>query len=400
MRFQYNIFHSLLPVSLGLFLLGCSNSTNGLNSSRPSGILSTISGAISTASSSMTQTGIALPSVLRANQSNGVKSFAVTVDDLCDENANPIDSGSFMSNSDARFPARLFYCKIAKNTSSPDSIPGAFVFLEQLSCALENAGIQFDGVSRDITVDLTAGGCFSEEDREEMGDSIDMTYTASRPASFNSNFDAGIILTVPSFGTFSLATRVSGSIAEFIAFEDQSAITANKNGAYQGSIDTSSGEIRFEGRHDRFNCSESGGSCGWSRHDRIYLKCESLTASGNCTNLESIQGAATEIYSPSNGNSGKGATISGALATGIKARFFQSNPSDFNNPSGWSEVTNTACYTATADDADCGSNTGLALPSSGSWTFPLFTGHTANSSWYSVSTPLTFTSIDMTRDVP
>ena len=324
---------------------------------------------------------------------------ASTINDLCDENGTPMDGASIMSESNPLYPARVFMCKIGKNSGSPDTIQGSYQTLSDISCILENEGITYNGEERTITVVPADSECF--DNIEEMPATLNITLRATSPAEFNTYFTHGVEFSVDVFGTFKMALKVNAADDfEFMAFEDQGDLSPNKNGAYMGRFDGPNAKIWFEARHDRFNCSEEN-SCGWSRHDRIYVECDSLT-NGACEGIQSISGAASDVFSTGNGRI---STIEGALSTGIKARQFSAFGGGagvgafFNNPANWTEDTNDKCYTASSDSADCSGEAGIGLPGS-TFTFPLSSGHTTNASWHTTVDGLDFTSVTMETDTP
>lgn len=383
-----NTFYSFVSIVLAGFV-GCSSSSS-TSSNTPSSVLKQFDTAMSSAGTNLKSSS----GLTALHQGLSAKNM-LTADDFCDEHGEPLDSGGGrMNNSDPEYAGRIFYCKLSKNTDSPDSVQGAYSLIKEISCALDAAGVVYDGVEHTATVNVD-DTCFSAERlaKGEMPDSMEVTYTASQPAAFNANFDSGVVMSVPDFGSFTLATKVDGNKIEFLGFEDQSTITPNKTGGYVGQFDSDSGEIRFEAMHDRYHCSESG-SCGWSRHDKIYLKCASVDANGECTGVEEVHGAASNIYNQS-GFYGEIATISGVFADGVKTRLYTDNTETFNTPADWTEVTNTLCFSAdSSTGGDCTGNSGIELPAS-TFHFTLFSGHTPVSTWYETAGDLTFTSVSL-----
>lgn len=384
--------HSILMASTLLLLaIGCSSSSS--TSDTPSSIVGKFNSAMTSAGVQLESTSLA--SALRKGLSS--KYAASSVDDSCDENASPMKNGTLMDQNDAEYPAKLFYCKIVKNSGSPESIPGSYSQTQSIACALEKAGVTYDGVEHTATIEVDAD-CFSAEELadDEMPSSMEITYVASEPAAFNSNFQKGVVMTVPDFGTFTLATSVSGSDIKFMGYENQS---STKTGVYVGEFNSDTGEIRFEGRHDRFNCTEEG-SCGWSKHDRILLKCGSISDKGECEDIISVEGASSDIFS--NNDSGRISTISGDFSVGVKTRFYSIGDGQFNTPASWSENMAAAgqCYTLESPTAgDCSSNDGIELPTS-TFRYTLFSGFTPNSEWYQDVDSLDFTSVSMNSDIP
>jgi hypothetical protein len=382
---------------LGLVSASCSGGSGGVSANRPSAVFGAFDTAVASVGSNLVSSLGTSSMLMRGPQL--IKSAAIS--ELCDENGQPLDGASVMNESDERYPARVFLCKIGYNSGSPDTIQGSYATLSDISCLLEQEGIVYDGQQKTITVNVVDSGCF--EDTSEMPAEFEITVKATSPAEFNPNFSNGVELTIGVFGTFKMAFTITGpNEFEFMAYEDQSSITPNKDGAYVGKFDGPNGKIWFEARHDRYNCSEDN-SCGWSRHDRIYVECNSVSG-GACSGIKAISAAASEVYAA--GLNGRISTMQGELASGIKARQFSAQSlsgitaaADFNDPTKWTEDTNSKCYTASSDSGDCSGVTGVGLPS-GLFTFPLASGHTSNASWHTTLGNLSFTSVTMDADVP
>lgn len=378
-------------ITLSIFctslMLGCSSSKNG----------DSLSSVVSQFDSAMQSAGGQLQSTALVSglSSGSLKNTLTDVDEACDENARPMSGGSEMNQNDPEYPARLIYCKVVKNTGSPDSIVGSYTQTKSIACALEHAGIEYDGVEHEATVQINSD-CFTAEELAdgEMPASIQVTYKASKPAFFNENFQSGVEMTITGFGTFALATSVDDSVIQFMGYENQG---STKTGVYMGQFDSASGEIRFEGRHERINCDEDH-SCGWNRHDRIYLKCGSISDEGECESVQKVQAAASDIFADPVG--GQLATLSGDFSVGVKTRFYYNTGGDFTNEATWTEELSGAsrCYTHESPTAgDCSSNNGIQIQSD-TILFPLFDSYTPATQWYKEVDGLDFTSIDLQNE--
>ncbi|WP_413291265.1 hypothetical protein [Bdellovibrio sp. HCB337] len=296
-------------------------------------------------------------------------------DHLCNENAMPLnEDGSYMDSQGPDYPSRLFYCKLAKDTGSPEAVPGALRQIKSISCAVEKAGVIYDDQSRQTVVKMDTR-CFTQEQLDMMGVNPTMTVTirASKPAFFNSYYDTGISIISPEFGEYRLAAKISGTKVEFLTSEDQTALSPDKTGSFAASYDILSGELRFESRSDRFLCAENS-SCGWSRHDRILATV--AMSGGVITGVSNVEGISADVYDSRNGTySARTSTIKGDLASGLKARYFHvqnTNVSaDLGDASKYSEVVNNRCYTNASDQANCGVNTGIDFPANGAYKFGL-----------------------------
>ncbi|MDG0817692.1 hypothetical protein [Bdellovibrio svalbardensis] len=320
-------------------------------------------------------------------------------DQLCDRNAMPLNvDGTYMDSQGADYPSRLFYCKLAKSTSSPESIPGALKQIKSISCAVERAGVVYDNQEHQVTVQMDSN-CFSPEQLQDMGvtTSMNVTLRASKPAFFNSYYDTGISIKTAEFGEYRFAAKIVGTTVEFLTSEDQTANSANKTGSFAASFDILTGELRYESRSDRYLCAEIS-SCGWSRHDRILATV--AMSNGVITAVSNIQGASADVYDGRNGQySARSSTIKGNLADGLKARYFHVQSTnvdaDLGDSAKYSEVVNNRCYTNGSDQGDCGANTGIAFPQNGPFVFGLHptANATTSLSWAAQLQGLKFSSV-------
>ena len=103
-----------------------------------------------------------------------------------------------------------------------------------------------------------------------------LTATGSAPASFNSHFEKGVSFTFVEGSdtlTFKVAANITTSSIEFMAYESWA--SGNK-GVMAGSLDKTTGLLRFEKRDERIRSTCTlGSSCGWNRHTRIKAVLES-----------------------------------------------------------------------------------------------------------------------------
>lgn len=330
-----------------------------------------------------------------------VSSQVSLVDVLCNEHAMPLDAqGDYLDTQDPDYPQRLFYCKLAQNSGSPDSIPGSLQVIKAISCAVEKAGVVFDNQDHQVTVTADTS-CFTQQQLNDMGiGQMVATIRASKPAFFNSYYDTGISITTAEFGTYKLAAKVSGTTIEFLTHEDQSAVSANKSGAFAASLDILTGKLRFESRSDRFLCAEPS-SCGWSRHERILATI--AMSNGQITGVSNIEGIASDIYDVQIENgigqyAARIATIKGNLNQGLKTRYYHvASPTnnDLGDNSKYVEVVNNRCHTYVSDTADCGANTGIQLAAQGAYVFGLHpsANSTSPADWMAQLVGLQFNSV-------
>lgn len=331
-----------------------------------------------------------------------VSAQSTFVDYLCNEHAMPLNpDGSIMDTQGPDYPSRLFYCKLAQDSGSPEAVPGALMQIRSISCAVEKAGVVYDDQPHQVTVTMDTS-CFTQEQLDEMdapGSPKTVTVRASKPAFFNSYYDTGISIVSSDFGEYRMAAKVSGTKLEFLTSEDQTAISPDKTGSFAASYDFMSGELRFESRSDRFLCAENS-SCGWSRHDRIVATV--AMNGGTITGVTNVEGISSDVYDSRDGNySAKTSTIKGDLATGLKARYFHVQSTtvsdDLGDASKYSEVVNNRCYTYANDQADCGANTGIDFPASGPYKFGLHpsTNAVLSLDWAAQLPGLQFNSVTM-----
>lgn len=344
--------------------------TEVVTAEKPSTVMGVVQGAV-------TAVGDGL--VAQQGQAQGlqskVSSQSLILDSLCNRNAMPLnEDGTYMDSQGADYPSRLFYCKLAKITSSPESIPGALRQIKSISCAVEKAGVVYDNQVRQVTVKMDTS-CFGQDQLDDMGVNTTMAVTirASKPAFFNAYYDTGISINSPEFGEYRFAAKVSGTTVEFLSSEDQTAYSPDKTGSFAASFDLLTGELRYESRSDRYLCSEIS-NCGWSRHDRIFATV--AMSNGVVTSVSNIQGASADIYDSRNGfYSARSSTIKGNLVDGLKARYFHvqstNTDADLGDAAKYSEVVNNRCYTNSSDQANCGANTGIAFPQNGLFAFGL-----------------------------
>jgi hypothetical protein len=401
-------------VSLGLaagIIFGCGGSgggSSGVTATAPSGVIGGIDTGVKGAGNGMGSTpagGNAVAS-LEKNFLDLLVPTALAsgggVDSVCDQNADPTAPfGARLSYTDADYPAMVFFCKVAKNSGGPDSIQGSYALVRGISCMLERAGIVFDGVDHVVTASVDTN-CFTAQQVSNMGvGTMTITANGSRPAAFNTHYDAGIVMTIPGFGIFKLAAKVTGKKLEFIAIEDQSAITLNKTGAYAASFDGATGLLQFESRHDRFFANSSGpcgSSCGWSRHLRLVANL-TVDGSGNPTGITNISGVFASLNGgPSSGSySSEIDTITGDTTSGIKARTYAysgATIANLDDGSSFTETANTQCYTSSSSSAGTCS-AGIALPT-GAIPFDQYQGYTVPATWLAnLTSGLTFTSATM-----
>lgn len=413
---------------LALVLNSCSddNSSSGggggggggggsYSAAAPSGVMGAVGDAVSTAGSGLSGTRF-----LNLIKNGDKKRTDILIADNCSAHGEPENPGTnnSMSSSDPRYPGIMTYCKMSMNDGSPDTVQGAFSFPKKISCALERAGITWDGASHPVTLTLDTN-CFSAGDLADMGmnngDTMAITVTASNPAT-NSYFDRSVAMVIPGFGTYTLMTKVSTTLIEFLAIEDQTVGQQTKEGAFAGSLNLTTGELRYEGRMDRLSCTGDS-SCGWARHIRVYA--DLAMTDGTPTGLESIAFGMSDIQNdnpstnPQLEYSGRIVTASGNLITGIAATGWNASDgssgppatlTDYNSSVNWLEVNpaNPAyCFTTTSETAStCGTPPALFSALTPKFIFNDGGGATTASAFKTAYSGMTFTAIDLDHELP
>ena len=317
----------------------------------------------------------------------------------CDAHGYPV-----VNQSDGHYPGHLTYC--FTSIDQGDTVIGGFDTPVMVGCLIDHLNVTYDGAPHTLTITTAIINACNAGGGSGLTDGTTVTATASAPASFNSHFSKGVVLDMSSsFGLiFKIATNLEGAKTSFLTNENWS---DGSIGTTAGTLDISTGDLWYESRVERMNCTTSG-RCGWSRHTRIRA---GLTMSGGLpTGLSSISFGYSNVQTTP-GQSGFGGTLItavGNLTTGIKARLWQatngssgspSGVSDYNTVSKWVETTNTNCYTHGSETAGtCGA--GLAKFSTNT-NFLLNTTdtHTSVASWFGSLTGQTFTNADIDADI-
>lgn len=357
-----------------------------VTSDKPSTVLNVIDQAVSELGDHMNDSGVS------SKVSNKVKQAIVG----CSEHAQPLENdGSSMDRANPDFPARTIFCKLSLNTGDADTVRGAFSSIKAISCMIEQAGIPWDGLPHVITGKIDSK-CFSPQQIAGIGVAqVTATVTASKPAAFNAYYDNGIVIDIPGMGTHKLAVKKEKHLVEVLAVQDSS-VSADKSSAYAASLNSKTGELRFESRNDRLLCNEVS-SCGFSRHERFYAL---LVLAGEViVGINDFEGIATSISNYNGQYSGEVSTLTGNLNTGMKGRYFgvtSVTSNDLADAANYVEVVNNRCYTYLTQNANCGANTGLVLPNSGLLPFTLHpaAGSTDPITWANGIIGLTFQEVD------
>lgn len=324
---------------------------------------------------------------------------ARSVDDICDEHASVKSTAAVSGN--AVYPGLVHYCLIAKNTYSPDSIQGAYALLKSISCALKAAGgVTFDGAAKSMTVSLTTD-CFRQSQIDEIGTSLSTTVTGSTSPSFAPHYSHGVEISIPAASmTFKFATKVTGNLVEFASME-----TGQGEGAFQGAFDSSTGEVWYEARMDRFDatCSRKDRDCGWSRHIRLYADTE---GTGTTATVQTYSGIYSDVQKST--FSGRVMTAHGTRAEGLYVREFSNSGgtrAQLADPthSNWVLANSTGACIDIGAASTCTSNTGLNVKSAAAngnfFMIPTNTTYTTAASFLTAATGLTFTTAAFT-DTP
>lgn len=317
----------------------------------------------------------------------------MAVSDVCDDNAQVRNTAA--TSSDPEYPALVHYCLIAKDTGSPDSVQGAYALLKNISCGLKSQGaMTFDGEARSVTITMTTA-CFTQSQIDDIGGTISATVTGSSPASFNTNYEYGIHINAPAFGkNFYMATKKAGDVIHFMSRE---ADATGEDGSFAGTYDQSTGEVFYEARMDRYDATCGTGSCGWSRHIRLYAD---TTGSGDLAEIENYQGIYTNVNKDTTNGTGDVATAKGNLTDGLFSRYWtastttRANLADPTNGA-WVENGSGACI---GDGTPaCTGNSGINFKSAASngnfLLIPTDTTYSNGQTWSGALNGLSFTTL-------
>lgn len=371
-------------VAVSAMLLGaCAGSTTTLTSSNASGIISLVANGVKASGNGMATSATSLSS------KGSVSAYLSSSD--CDLHGYPT-----ASNSSAQYPGQLTYCFMTK--AAGDTILGGFDLARGLACTLEKAGISYDGQPHTVTLTLASSDTECWPNGSPGDGSMSVTVTGSSPASFNTNYDKGVIVQATAIGlVFKLAASVDGNTVKFITNENWTESDGSTDsGATAGTLDTSSGDMRYESRVERYGCGLQD-RCGWNRHTRVYSKL--VMSNGQPSGVDSISFAYANV---DKNKSGDFVTSSGDLTTGIRSRHWSGSAStfaDLRDPANWTETSGTGayCYTTGSDHAaTCGSGISIF---GGAGEFVQAGNQTSCTSWFGAITGQTFTSVDPSQDV-
>ena len=346
-------------------------------------------------------------------------------DEECNSNGQPIAHEGEPTYSDAVLQAdhpdyalRHFYCVMAKNSGSPETVQGANSGTNQILCMFEKgAGFTFDGVARDNHLDnlidnkeLVAECGLDLGEKEEDNEAIrkaTWTLTASSPAAFNTAFDSGVSVKGMIDGAlmmeFSVASHVKNGVATILVRSGSD--DEKKYDGYVASIDMNNQKLRFDARFDRFEANV-GSSGKYSRRTQILagLKVEGDDIVG----IESIEGITSNAYDQEGGNFAEIQTIKGSLQDGLRTHniaLLQSSEvaADLLKPGNYAERADSKGAKATdecfADNeaADCAGNDGISLDGIASLDYLMIPGgkHTPVFTWVDSISELNFESLSL-----
>jgi len=336
-------------------------------------------------------------------------------DALCDVHGRPQNpEGGDMAPSDERYPLVHTYCAMTVNDG--DTVRGGFALAKELICALEKGGIAFAGATQTITPDFTDTECWPDggPGDEEENAGIVMSAVGTSPAAFNNYFEKGVVFTVEGLGlTFSIAANLSGANKEFIAHElwgADAGDSAGDTGVMSGSLNTTTGALKFEQRSERIRSTCNASRCGFNRHTRLMADLE-LNASGDPEGVDSLEygyadtqiNAAALADPAATTSSARVVTASGEVDSELKGRMFSASgtTAQIESVEQWSETANTACGSNLVGivDAACATNsTGIAGFTTDT-KFALRGGHQSAADWLAGFGGFNFTTLDLDDDL-
>lgn len=374
----------VLMALTGLLMAGCSSgggaddgSTTTVSATKPSSVVESLSSKISEVGTNMNaaMNGASIASI---HTMSGIDTKCgvhgeplfqpVTADSTACTNAggswDPGSSECKMSSSDHAYTGMKFFCFIAKDTGSPDSLQGAFGLFGNLSCSLEKQGMQWDGVQRTIDVTLSEGnGCFQAGQLSdgpcEGQSSCSMNVNVTASTLSGEYYDSSLVLEIGDM-YYRAKVKVSDGITE-LAVSNNGQGVANDEDVYSVKLDEANKRFAYEGRFDRIDAVGcGGGSCGWSRHYRVML--DLLDGTSEII-PESIEGAISDIYDNGGTFYSSLSTIKGSMTSGTGLTGIQYSASDAVRAN-VVEAANLSAGTAScfALDADPAANTCAGNP--------------------------------------
>ena len=399
-----------------LFLTSCGSKSNTsaataiASASTPfTSAIESISNGVSAAGGGLQTSSFTLTENQELAETESFLTVTPMVAGLCNSHGSPIEiDTSNISQSDVRFPFIFTYCAMTINDG--DTVRGGFDLVKGLICSLETAGVTFTGVAQTLTIDFNNTTCWPTGGPGGMTGTGTLTATGTSPATFNTHFEKGvefIFNTGSDVLTYKVAANISSSSIEFIAHESWD---SGNTGVMAGTIDKTTGVLKYEKRDERIYAGCVSGSCGWNRHSRILANL-TLT-SGEPSGLTSLSYAYSDTHvadltdAGATTSSGKLITAIGSLTGGIKARIFipsgSSTVAQIKDHSTWTETIHTGCMTGTVginDSADCTSNNGIAkFVTSTKFALVSSSTHLSPAAWLAAYSGFTFTTIDTDID--
>lgn len=372
-----------------------------------------ITGAIDLVQKGVSKIGTGMTSASGSGARLG-SNLAVTpfVSSLCNAHGQPMNGSSQMDQGNLRYPYVHTYCALTVNDG--DTVRGGFSLARQLACALEKAGIEFNGAQQTLNISFDAE-CFPDGGPEEGMTSLEIIATGSSPASFNNHYQKGVIFSVPSIGLeFKMGANFDSDKVEFIAHENWNGANAGESagdtGVMAGEITKSTGALKFEKRDERIRSTCNASRCGWNRHTRLMANLS--MSNGEPDNLIDFEYGYSDISiskealasSALNTSRGTVITAKGALAGQIKARLFSTSnktTAQMQSVGQWSETANAACASGAGidDAATCSSQSGIGLFTTDT-KFTLYSSPTQTSpaNWLTQFSGFNFSSVNLNTD--
>lgn len=319
---------------------------------------------------------------LKSNQSGRRSRSLVQVADnelspsVCDEHGWPKDN-------DEKWSIERFYCTVATDDGSEETIPGAFSQVYSFVCAV-GSQIQFDGVEREVvgTVDQT---CFGEDGAKALKEYGITTVTIIAKGAVPSDIHPEIwerslsFHVSPNDPNYELLgehyfTVYLKNTADEISFAAQTGVpSSNQKDAFAANLDLASGKLRFESTNQRYalidpHCDGGGTGCGgWNRHARLLIQ-GTVDSNGLFSDVTSAEGAIADLSKHDEGDFVSLTTIRGAHGQGWRAHAY-SGSGDLGVASNYVEY-GSYCY---SDDGllDCAGNAGIELSQDSQTSFAL-----------------------------
>jgi hypothetical protein len=310
------------------------------------------------------------------------------------------------SGQEVLYGRRFWWCMMNHPSAGPDTVRGSIMKLKGFMCEVDRAtgsGFVFDGQSHTITISLSTT-CFTDEFVQMASNagitSTSMTYTASTTPSAvfsganNSAWTHAININFPDINMgYKILMNMPTDESEVSAMVQQSQVSSGvtKTDAYGFSMSYSGANatIRYEGRFDDYSDSTTN---SWKRHIRT-IATGVYSGNGGFSSITSSKGVYANVYRNSGSTSYEFRTVN-ATSAGIKTDTWSGSAANYAALDTTSPTHgDNACYSG------CSITSLMTVGASALPFLQLSTAATSTSVFPQIS-PLSFSTIDLTSDLP